>query len=342
MMDIHAMPKVELHCHLDGSFRPETLFDVAHKDFITLSGDDVATYRALIHMRANARSVNEYLKMFADPLQCMQTRENLIRFTAELVEDLESQGVVYAEIRFAPQKHTDKGLSQAEAIEAVLEGRRQALAKCPHIRIGIIACMMSFGDEKLNWDANMETVHAASRYLGKGLVAIDLAGAEGIVPLRNFAPLFAEASRLHVPLTCHAGDSQGADTVLDAMNFGARRIGHGHHVYFDPAVCRQAIHNGVTLEICPTSNIQCMTEPSYEEHPAKNLLDMGMHVTINTDNMFLAGVTLDTEYDHCLNQMGFTPEDLVRMNRYAIQAAFCPQDVRDSVLHELDRFEAQP
>ena len=180
------------------------------------------------------------------------------------------------------------------AVVGVLAGRRQGCEARPGIDIGILLCMMCVGPETANWEANAETVAVAAEYLGQGAVGIDLAGAEGIVPLRNFAPLFQLAREKRIPFTCHAGDSPGPDTVADALDFGARRIGHGHHIYQDPALVRRAADLGVTLEICPTSNIQCRTQPSYRAHPAKALLDMGIAVPINTDNMALAGVSLDT------------------------------------------------
>lgn len=147
-----------------------------------------------------------------------------------------------------------------------------------------------------------------------------------------FAPVFCRARELDVPFTCHAGDSQGPETVEDALNFGAKRIGHGHHIFEDPDLCRRAIREGVTLEICPTSNIQCQTRPSYAQHPAKKLLDMGMRITINTDNMILSGIDLDREYRHCLEEMGFTREDLIQMLHFSADAAFVSPETR-AVLH---------
>ena len=218
-----------------------------------------------------------------------------------------------------------------------MEGRRQGCGARPGIDIGILLCMMCVGPETANWEANAETVETAAEYLDRGVVGIDLAGAEGIVPLRNFAPLFRRAAELCIPFTCHAGDSPGPDTVADALDFGARRIGHGHHIYQDPALVRRAAALGVTLEICPTSNIQCKTQPSYEAHPAKNLMEMGLGVCINTDNTTLAGVTLADEYEHCVHEMGFTYEDLLTMNRCAIRASFAPIEVKERILTGLKK-----
>lgn len=330
-------PKLDLHLHLDGSVPPETLFQLAKEQGVPVPGETLAGYLEYIRRCAQCGSVNEYLKMFDLPVAVMQDGNSLTRVTRELIRLLYRQNLAYAEIRFAPQLHTRKGLSQAGAVEAVLAGREQGLKECPGFDVGILCCMMCIGPETANWKENAETVEVTRAYLDRGVVGLDLAGAEGIVPLKNFAPLFQRAAELGIPCTCHAGDSQGPDTVRDAMDFGARRIGHGHHIYDDPELVRRAIREGITIEVCPTSNIQCMTQPSYGQHPAKKLLDMGLNVTVNTDNMTFAGVDLEAEYGHCLGEMGFTPEDLVKMSENSIRAAFLSEEKRLALLSLLDQ-----
>ena len=334
-MSNYPLPKIDLHLHLDGSVLPETAWDLAKQQGVPMPAEDLEGFRRFIVVTADCRSVNEYLKRFELPLQILQDAGSLTRVTRELIGLLASQGLVYAEIRFAPQLHLRGALTQRDAIEAVLEGRRQGLAENPGIGIGIILCTMCVGPETVNMEQNLETVRLAKEYLGSGVVAIDLAGAEGIVPLKNFAPIFDLARQLAIPFTCHAGDSQGPDTVRDALDFGTKRVGHGHHIFDDKALCERAIREGVTLEICPTSNIQCQSQPSYAEHPAKKLFDMGMHVTINTDNMILSGIDLDIEYDHCLNEMGFSRADLVTMLTYSAQAAFLPAEEKQALLQQI-------
>ena len=336
-MNRYSFPKVELHLHLDGSVLPETAWDLANAQGIALPADTLEEFRHFIVVTSNCRSVNEYLARFEVPLQILQDRESLIRVTAELIGLLSSQGVAYAEIRFAPQLHTRGQLSQKEAVEAVLEGRRRGLKACPGIRIGILLCAMSVGPETLNMDVNLETVRLVAEYLGKGVVGVDLAGAEGIVPLSNFHPIFDLAKELQLPRICHAGDSQGPDTVRDAISFGISRIGHGHHIVYDEELCRIAVQKQIALEICPTSNVQCQTVPSYEEHPAKKLLDMGIPVTINTDNMILAGICLEDEYDHCIKEMGFTYADLIQMNINAVRASFMPEAEKQPLIDRLQQ-----
>ncbi len=300
-----------------------------------MPAETLEDYEAWMEKCSHSGSVNEYLKMFDAPLQVMQDPVSLARVTKELIEDLSRQGLAYAEIRFAPQLHTARGMSQREAIEAVLEGRRQGLAENPQIRIGIICCMMCIGTEDLNWDANMETAKITHEYLDKGVVCLDLAGAEGFVPLSNFAPLFKTAKDLGTPLICHAGDSQDWRTVRDAIDMGAVRIGHGHHVYENPWLSRYVADHDIALEICPTSNVHCQTRESYELHPAWNLFTIGVPVTINTDNMTMSRITLDDEYDHCLNEMGFEFEDLILMNMNSVKHSFMKRQEKEEILAKL-------
>lgn len=295
-MDVTRIPKIELHLHLDGAVPPETMWRMAQEKHVSLPVDTLDEFYAWLVKTADCRDVNTYLARFELPLQLMQDAPGITRITCDVLTTLARQGHIYDELRFAPQLHTRAGLRQQDAIEAVLAGREQALRAFPDYRCGILLCCMCIGPETANMAENLETVRLTQEYLGSGVVGMDLAGAEGIVPLRNFHPIFDLARELGLPFTCHAGDSQGPDTVRDALDFGAKRIGHGHHIFDDPTLWQRAIQNGVTLEICPTSNIQCKTQPSYALHPAKKLLDAGLRVCISTDNMTLAAVTLEDEY----------------------------------------------
>lgn len=331
----YPFPKIDLHLHLDGSMLPETAWELAYERGIPMPAGTLEEFRTFLVVTADCRSVNEYLKRFEMPLSILQDKASLTRVTRELIELLAAQGLAYAEIRFAPQLHTREGLAQRDAVEAVLEGMRAGLANCPSIGIGILLCAMCVGTAEANAAENLLTIELAREFLGQGVVGADLAGAEGIVPLGDFAPIFARARDLGVPFTCHAGDSQGPDTVKAALDFGAKRVGHGHHIALDRSLCARAIRDGVTLEICPTSNIQCETQPSYEAHPLKRLIDMGVPCTINTDNMILSGIDLDKEYDHCINEMGLSYEDLIRCNINSARAAFLDGARKAALIEEL-------
>lgn len=338
-MSRYNFPKVELHLHLDGSIRPETMWRMAKEKTIPLPADTLDAFKAWIKETSDCRDVAQYLERFALPCSLLQDSESLSYVTEDLIDVLAEQNYCYAEIRFAPQKHTENGLTQKDAVEAVLEGRRRGLAKHPGLKTGIILCAMSIGPETVNMEENFETVRVAGEYIGKGVVGCDLAGAEGIVPLTNFSPVTDLCHQLGIPLTMHAGENAGAQPVREVIDLGTWRIGHGHRIWEDPELCEAAKKLGITFEICPTSNIQCRTEPSYEEHPAKKMLDYGLRVTINNDNMALAATSLDDEYDHCLNEMGFSYQDLVRMNIYAAEAAFLlPEEDRATIINTLEEY----
>lgn len=330
-------PKIDLHLHLDGSVLPETAWELARKEGIVPEGMGFETFRREAAVLEPCKDVNECLEKFELPLRILQDGDALARVTRELVCLLASQGVIYAEIRFAPQLHTRKGMGQREAVEAVLRGRAEGMREHPEIGIGILLCAMSIGAETLNMAENLETVRLAAEYLGKGVAALDLAGAEGIVPLRNFRPVFDLAKELGVPFTCHGGDSQDSETVRDALDFGSVRIGHGHHIFEDRTLCERAVRDGVTFEICPTSNIRCRSRENYAAHPAKALLDQGVRVTINTDNMTIFDVDLDREYTHCIEEMGFTEADIKKTLVYAAEAAFLPDEEKEKLLERVRR-----
>ncbi|MCQ2419505.1 MAG: adenosine deaminase [Clostridia bacterium] len=337
-MEKYLFPKIELHLHLDGALRPETMWELAKEKKVVLPTKTLDEFREWIVKTSDCESVPQYLKRFELPLQLLQDRESLERVTYELICTLHAQGHIYDEIRFAPQLHMRQKMQQRDAVEAVLAGRNRALRELPDYGCGIILCAMSFGREDMNMEENLETVRLTKEYLGSGVVACDLAGCEGVVPVHNFYRIFDLARELDVPFTCHAEDPHSADSVRDVFGFGGRRIGHGHKLYDAPDLWQRARELGVTLEICPSSNIQCKTQPSFEEHPAKKLFDAGIRVTISTDNMTLAATSLDQEYDLCLSRMGFTQKDLVQMNIYAAEAAFMPEDQRKPIIEKLKAY----
>lgn len=337
-MEKFEFPKIELHLHLDGALLPETMWALAKEKGVALPTETPEQFRDWIVKTSDCESVPAYLERFELPLQLLQDKASLERVTYELICTLISQGHIYDEIRFAPQLHKRAGMTQRDAIDAVLSGRAKALAEHPDYGCGIILCAMSFGREDMNEQENLETVRLTKAYLGTGVVACDLAGCEGVVPMHNFYRIFDLARELGVPFTCHAEAPDNADSVRDVFGFGGRRIGHGHKLYDAPDLWQRARELGVTLEICPTSNIQCKTQPSYEQHPAKKLFDAGIRVTINTDNMTLAATTLDREYELCLTRMGFEKRDLVQMNIYAAEAAFMDDAQRQPIIEKLKAY----
>ncbi len=332
----YPFPKFDLHLHLDGAIDPATLMELCEERGVEHGAEDFEQFRQLVQVPPDCHSVNDFLRRFELPTKVLQDAPALRRIAKELVLRSAGQGLRYIEMRFAPQLHTEKGLTQQQAAEAVLEGIAEGRAAAPGISVGLILCCMCIGPASLNREANLETVRVADRLLGKGVCAIDLAGAENVAPFEDFAYIFSLADSLRLPRTCHAGDSQDAGCVATAIfRYNSLRIGHGHHIADDPELCRQAADLGVCLEICLTSNIQCETQPSFREHPAKRLLDMGLGVTLNTDNPVISATSIEQEYDVARQQCGFTMADLVKCNINSLRASFMPAAEKRELLLEL-------
>ena len=295
---LREIPKVELHVHLDGSVRYETL-----KEFKNITKEDV--------MCSNCKNLEEYLTRFDLPIEIMQSKEVLTRVAKELVEDLKKDNVIYAEVRFAPILHT-KNLSLEEVVESVLEGLRNK-----DLKVNLILCMM----RNSSFIENKKIIDLTFKYLNKGVVAIDLAGDEKKHKTSSFKNLFDIINDLKIPFTIHAGEADGIDSILSAINFNTKRIGHGVRCIEDDKVINLIKEKNITLEICPTSNVDTNI-CEYKNHPIKRLFDKGVLVTINTDNRTVSNITLTLEYEKLSKCFGFKIEDFKKMNINAINSSF--------------------
>lgn len=285
---------IDLHLHLDGSMTASYLLRQAKLQGIELLTDKEEELWDYLKVPMDCEDLNEYLRKFDLPLQLMQTKEALTEGVADLCNRLKEQGLSYAEIRFAPQLHTQKGLTQQEVVEAVIKG----LIQEEDFSAYLILCCMRMADNEAE---NLETVRLGSKYLGKGVVAVDLAGAEAVFPTENFEAVFKEARENKLPFTIHAGEAAGAESIWKAIEFGAKRIGHGLHCLEDDKLVDYLREHQIPLELCPISNLQ--TKAVVGKYPLKELLEIGLCVTINTDNMTVSDTTLEKEYEfvrtHC-------------------------------------------
>lgn len=316
---IESYGKIDLHLHLDGSLPAETILGLARKDHIELAADTEEGLRPYLTARVDCEDLNEYLRCFHIPQVVLQTAENLRIASCELGRDLEEKGLSYAEVRFAPQLHVLRGLTQEEAVQAVLDGFCQVMEeRRGRIRLKAILCCM----RGKNCTANMETVLTAARFLGKGVVAADLAGAEGLYPTRDFREEFALARRLGVPFTIHAGEADGPESIWKALEFGAVRIGHGVRAVEDEALMRELAQRGIPLEMCPTSNLQTRAVKSLTDYPLRNFLDRGIRVTVNSDNMTVSDTWAGKEFALLSREYGLTEEEAVKLLKNAKEAAF--------------------
>lgn len=310
--------KVELHLHLDGSLSHDFYKTMTQEIGLSMSDDEI---RSAVTVPENCTSLVEYLARFDLPTKILQTERALTLAALDLIHQLDAQNIFYAEIRFAPQLHTNCGLTQQQAVEAVLKGVELARQEQVSVQIGILLCMMVTGSEA----DNRETAELAVAYKNKGVAGLDLAGAEGAVPMSSFQPLFQIAYDAALPFTIHAGECGDYENINQAISFGARRIGHGCAARLSEDCMRLIEREHVTLEACPTSNLQTKAVSSLEEHPIKLFLERGLSVTVNTDNMTASNTTLDKEYEALKKHLQMTDADLKRMNENALKAAFLPQ-----------------
>lgn len=296
---------IDLHLHLDGSLPLGLVGELAEAQHYPLPRDLEKALRA----PEDCASLNEYLQCFDLPLALLQSAEALEQAAYALCAQLRGQGLLYAEIRFAPQLHTQEGMTQRQAVEAVCKG----VARSGFAAQTILCCMRGGADS-----INRETIDTAAAYLGRGVCACDLAGAEALYPTGQYRSLFAYARSLGVPFTIHAGEAAGPESIWAALGMGASRIGHGVRAREDPALVRELARRQVPLELCFTSNLQTKAVGSPEDFPLREYLAQGVCCTVNTDNMTVSGTTLAQEYQ----RLGLTPEERRILHENALRARF--------------------
>ncbi len=321
--------ETDLHLHLDGSLSAKVVRQLAGQIGYDLEGQDI---RKLISVGENCESLIDYLKCFDLPGRLLQTAEALELAAMDLTQRLAAQGLLLAEIRFAPQLHMKKGLTGQQVVEAVIRGMNRGLGSSS-MKAGLLLCAMVNGPDR----ENEETFELAASYLGKGVVGVDIAGPEGLVPMSHFEPLFKGAYKNGIPFTIHAGETGNFENIIKAVHYGARRIGHGCAA-IQSEVCMDLLKKEkITLEMCVVSNLQTRAVPSIKEHPLKAFYDRGIRVTYNTDNMTVSDTSLEKEAELIRRHMGFLPEDLVQMNRYALEGAFLENAEKEKIIAFFDK-----
>ena len=321
---------IDLHLHLDGSLSVKSVKELAALQNIEIPENEEELLK-LLRINDDCKDLTEYLEKFAFPGMLLQTKEAVALSVYNLQEELKEQGLIHAEIRFAPQLHTHKGLSQREVIEAAIEGLDRS-----DFSAGLILCCMRGND---NHEENLETVRLAKDYLGKGVVCVDIAGAEALFPTENFGDLFALAKELEIPYTIHAGEADGPKSVYKALEFGTKRLGHGVRSLEDPALIEKIVSEGITLELCPTSNIHTCMFPSIEEYPLRKLMEAGVKVTINTDNMTVSNINLAKEFGKLISAFNLTDEEIKGFARNSVNACFADEETKKVLLEKIDEAE---
>lgn len=318
--------KVDLHLHLDGSLSESLVAELALREGLTLSPAEI---RDSIQVPDDCTSLVDYLKRFELPTVVLQTEYALERAVYDLLARLNAQGLIYAEIRFAPQLHCRKGLSQEAAVRSAIRGLEQARKDFPNLHAGLLLCAM------IGSSVNEETFRLAKEYIGKGVVGADIAGAEGMVPFESYEPLFDGLRRQQVPYTIHAGECGDPDNVRKAIELGARRVGHGCGAIKKDDVMRLLAETKTTVEACVISNLQTKVVLNPKDHPIRPFYDRGIAVTVNTDNMACSNTTLAREHQVIGDAMGFKDADFRKMDENAIRGAFIPEHEKMELLAKL-------
>ncbi|MEU6276455.1 adenosine deaminase [Streptomyces populi] len=337
---IRRLPKAVLHDHLDGGLRPATLVELAETVGHTLPTTDPGELAAWYYEAANSGDLVRYIATFEHTLAVMQSREGLLRTAEEYVLDLAEDGVVYGEVRYAPELMVNGGLTLPEVVEAVQEGLAAGMAKAAAagtpVRVGTLLCGMRM------FDRTRETADLAVAFRDAGVVGFDIAGAEDGFPPADHLDAFEHLRRESVPFTIHAGEAHGLPSIHQALQVcGAQRIGHGVRITEDIVDGKLGRLAGwvrdrrIALEMCPTSNLQTGAATSIAEHPITALRDLGFRVTLNTDNRLVSGTTMTREMSLLVEEAGWGVEDLRTVTVNALKSAFIPFDERKALIEDV-------
>ncbi|MFI6981760.1 adenosine deaminase [Embleya sp. NPDC050154] len=343
---IRRAPKVLLHDHLDGGLRPATIIELAEAiGYDRLPDTDPEALGTWFREAADSGSLERYLETFDHTVAVMQTREGLFRVAAECAEDLAADGVVYAEIRYAPEQHLEAGLTLDQVVEAVeagfREGERRAAEAGNRIKVGALLTAMRHAARSL------EIAELTNRHRDMGVVGFDIAGAEAGFPPTRHLDAFEYLKRENNHFTIHAGEAFGLPSIWQALQWcGADRLGHGVRIIDDITakddggveLGRLAAYvrdKRIPLEMCPTSNLQTGAATSYADHPIGLLRRLYFRVTVNTDNRLMSGTSMTREFEHLVEAFGYGLDDLAWFTVNAMKSAFLPFDERLAMINEV-------
>ncbi|MBD3165744.1 adenosine deaminase [bacterium] len=334
--EIRALPKTDLHCHLDGSVRIETLIELAEKRGVKLPETDPEKLRETVQAGEHVTSLAQYLRAFDITLSVMQDEEDISRIALELCEDARADGVWYLEVRFSPILHQKKGLNLNRVVEAVLRGLREG-ERTTGIRTGVIIC----GIRQIEPAVSLKLAELTVAYKGRGVVGFDLAGQEDNYPAKDHKDAFYLIRHNNVPCTVHAGEAWGPGSIKQALHdLSAHRIGHGTRLKEDGDLLNYANDHRIPLECCLSSNVHVGTVKSLDQHPFRFYFDFGLRVTINTDNRLMSATTVSEELYLAQKHLRLTPGEMESILIMGFKSAFLPYAERKELLHKvLDAFK---
>ena len=331
---LRAFPKVSLHDHLDGALRPQTVLELAAEIGHDLPADNADALGTWFREAADSGSLERYLETFDHTIAVMQTEAGLRRVAREFVEDLAADGVVYGEARWAPEQHLRSGLTQAGAVEAVRDGLAEGMESCRSrgldIEVGQLLTAMRHAPQPTR-----ETAELVLAYRRDSVAGFDIAGAEKGFPPARFLESFRHLRRNNAYYTIHAGEADGVSSIWEAVQVcGANRIGHGVAIVEDITGDRlgdfaaYVRNEQITLELCPSSNVQTGAAASIAEHPFGRLADLGFCVTVNPDNRLMSGTTLTREFALLCEAFDYGVDDVRRFTLNAAGSVFAPYETR--------------
>jgi adenosine deaminase len=333
LSEIQTLPKADLHVHLDGSLRLSTMLELAEAQGIVLPASTPEGLAKALHCGEHAGSLLEYLKAFETTLKVLQTDDALYRVAYELSEDAAAENVRYMEVRYSPMLHTRGGLRLTTVVEAVLAGLWDA--QKDH---GIIANVILCGIRNISPESSVEMAQLAVAYKNRGVVAFDLAGAEYDYPAKHHVRAFELVRNNNISVTIHAGEAYGPASIHQAIHVcGAHRIGHGCRLREDGDLLHYVNDHRIALECCPSSNVQTGAVKDLRSHPLKLYHDLGLRVTVNTDNRLITDTTVSRELWLCHAHMGLNREDIHRIIINGFKAAFLPFHQKQTMVRAVSR-----
>jgi adenosine deaminase len=325
---LREIPKTDLHIHLDGSLRLSTVRELAREQGVKLQLEPEEELRRRLVCGDACESLEEYLEAFDVTLSVMQEPAALTRVAREVVEDAARENVRYIEVRFSPILHVQHGHSLQEIMEAVLTGLKQA-EQSTGVETGAIVCAM----RHLPPEKNMEMARLSVEYKGKGAVAFDLAGAEKDYPAKDHIKAFYMILNNNINCTCHAGEGFGPASISQAIHYlGAHRIGHGTRLHEDPDLMAYVNDHRIPLEICLSSNMQTGAVATLADHPFKKYYDVGLRVTLNTDNTLVSNTDISQEYRLAVETFKLGIADVRRLVLNGFKSTFLPMRKKVSLL----------
>lgn len=318
--ELKKISKVELHCHLDGSLSPQFI-QARLGRFVPESQLSVSN---------KCESLHEYLEKFALPGMCLTDESGLAGAGYDVLSSMSKENVQYAEIRFSPLLHVTEQMNMEKVIVALLDGLKKG-AKEFGIDFNVIVCAMRHFSEKDNY----EMLKTAHDFLGCGVCAADLAGAEATYPMSEFKELFHKVRKSGMPFTIHAGECGSVKNILDAVEVGASRIGHGIAMAGHPEVQTLLRDKGIGVEMCPMSNLQTKAVKCKEDYPIKEFLKSGIFVTLNTDNRTVSHTTLSEEFAFIQENYDITDEDILLLRKNAIEVSYADDSIKNKLYSQI-------